>query len=34
MDRDNLRGFAIVIAIAAVATVFFEVSTATGWRSR
>jgi predicted membrane protein len=28
MDRDNLRGFAIVIAIAAVATVFFEVSTA------
>jgi predicted membrane protein len=26
MDRDNLRGFAIVIAIAAVATVFFEVS--------
>jgi len=28
MDRDNLRGFAIVIAIAAVATVFFEVSSA------
>src|SRR3954464_15523793 len=28
MDRDNLRGFAIIIAIAAVATVFFEVSSA------
>ena len=27
MDRDNLRGFAIIIAIAAVATVFF-------WRVR
>jgi len=28
MDRDNLRGFAIIIAIAAVATVFFGVSAA------
>jgi hypothetical protein len=28
MDRDSLRGFGIIIAIAAVATVFFTVSSA------
>jgi hypothetical protein len=28
MDRDTVRGFGIIIAIAAVATVFFSVSTA------
>ena len=26
MDRDTLRGFGIIIAVAAVATVFFDVS--------
>ena len=26
MDRDTLRGFGIIIAVAAVATVFFNVS--------